>query len=49
MYALTKKSLVITVVALSCVMMGHLILDFTSDHVADSSTDSNKSPVAINN
>ena len=49
MYALTKQSLVIALAALSCVMMGHLVLDVTSGHVTDSSSNSNKSSVAINN
>lgn len=50
MYALTKQSLVIFLVALFCVMLSHLVLDSTSDHVADSSSDAKETPfVVINN
>jgi len=49
MYVFTKKSLVITVavivVAISSVMLGHLILNFASDHVAESSAEPDKLPV----
>ena len=39
MYALIKQSLLITLVAFFCVMLGHLILDITSENVADNSSD----------
>lgn len=50
MFALTKQSQVIALAALFFVIMGHLFLDITSDHVADNSDGSkDKSFVAINN
>ena len=50
MLALIKRTIGITFAALFFVMVGHLILDVTSDYVADESSDSEKkSSVAINN
>ena len=50
MYTFIKRLLGIAVAALFFVMMGHLILDITSENVADNSSDSkDKSSVVINN
>lgn len=50
MQALIKRTIVITLAALLFVVMGHLILDVTSDRIADNYSGSdNKSSVAINN
>ena len=51
MYQLIKKSIAITLAAISCVILGHLILHVASDHdhVADSRAASNESSVVISN
>ena len=50
MYALIKQSLLITLLAFFFVMLGHMILDITSENVVDNSSDPKDNlSVAINN